>query len=186
MSFEKFQDSHPWQPSWISERNDFSNFESLCHCNASHQVSAQSDLGFRRRCRLKNFKKAAGWPSWILERNDFSNFESLCHCNASHQVTAQSDLGFRRRCRLKNFKKAAGWPSWILERNDFSNFESLCHCDASHQVSAQSDRVWEEMSFEEFQEGCHGGHLGNRNRTILAIFNLCVTDVSIKFQFNWT
>ena len=33
----------PWQPSWISEWNDFSNFESLCHCDASHQASAQSD-----------------------------------------------------------------------------------------------------------------------------------------------
>ena len=30
----------PWRPSWISERNDFSNSYSLCHCNASHQVSA--------------------------------------------------------------------------------------------------------------------------------------------------
>ena len=28
----------PWWPSWISERNDFSNFESLRHCDASHQV----------------------------------------------------------------------------------------------------------------------------------------------------
>ena len=42
-------------PSWISERNDFSNSESLCHCDASHQVSAQLDLQFGR-CRLKNFK----------------------------------------------------------------------------------------------------------------------------------
>ena len=31
--------------------------------------------------------------------------------------------------------------------------------------------VWE-MSFEEFQVGCHGGHLGYRNRTMLAILNL--------------
>ena len=30
----------------------------------------------------------------------------------------------------------------------------------------------EEMSFEEFQNGCHGGHLGYRNGTILAILNL--------------
>ena len=37
----------------------FSNFESLCHCDAFHQVSAQTDLGFGRRCRLKNFKMAA-------------------------------------------------------------------------------------------------------------------------------
>ena len=28
----------------ISEWNDFSNSKSLCHCDASHQVSAQSDL----------------------------------------------------------------------------------------------------------------------------------------------
>ena len=45
-----------WRPSWISERNDFSNSESLCHCDTSHQVLAQSDFRFRRRCHLKNFK----------------------------------------------------------------------------------------------------------------------------------
>ena len=45
-------------PSWISERNNFSNSESLYHCHASHQVSAQSDLWFGRCC-LKNFDMAA-------------------------------------------------------------------------------------------------------------------------------
>ena len=49
----------PWRPSWILEWNDFSNSESLSHCDASHQVSAQSDLRFGRRCSLKNFKMAA-------------------------------------------------------------------------------------------------------------------------------
>ena len=34
----------PWQPSWISQRNDFNNSESLGHCEASHQVLAQSDM----------------------------------------------------------------------------------------------------------------------------------------------
>ena len=43
----------------ISERNDFNNSESLCHCDASHQVLSQSDLRFGRRCRLKNFKMAS-------------------------------------------------------------------------------------------------------------------------------
>ena len=38
------------------QRSDFSNSKSLCHCDASHQVTAQSDLRFERRCRLKNFK----------------------------------------------------------------------------------------------------------------------------------
>ena len=36
----------PWRPSWISEWNVFSNSEPLCHCDASHQVSVQSDLPF--------------------------------------------------------------------------------------------------------------------------------------------
>ena len=29
--------------------------------------------------------------------------------------------------------------------------------------------VWEEMSFEEFQDGSHGGHLGYRNRTLIVL-----------------
>ena len=49
----------PWRPSWILEWNDFSNSESLSHSDASHQVSAQSDLRFGSRCCLKNFKMAA-------------------------------------------------------------------------------------------------------------------------------
>ena len=43
------------------------------------------------------------------------------------------------------------------------------------------------MSFEEFQDGSPGGHLGYRNGTILAILNLCVTMMPpIKFQLNRT
>ena len=53
MSFEGFQDGHHGGH-WILEWNDFSNFESLCH-----QVSAQSDLGFRRLMLFENFKMAA-------------------------------------------------------------------------------------------------------------------------------
>ena len=33
---------------------------------------------------------------------------------------------------------------------------------------------WEEISFKEFHDGPCSGHLGYRNRTILAILNLCV------------
>ena len=45
-----------WRPSWISERNNFSNSEFLFHCDASHQVLAQSNFRFGRRCHLKNSK----------------------------------------------------------------------------------------------------------------------------------
>ena len=37
----------------------FNNFESPFHPDASHQVSAQPDLLFRRRCDFKNFKMVA-------------------------------------------------------------------------------------------------------------------------------
>ena len=53
----------------------------------------------------------------------------------------------------------------------FSDSESPCHPDASHQVSAQSDLLWEEMWFEEFPDGHHGGHLGYWKSAILAILN---------------
>ena len=56
MSFEEFKDGR--QPSWISERKDFNNSKSLCHCDASKQVLAQSNLRFGKRCHLKNFKMA--------------------------------------------------------------------------------------------------------------------------------
>ena len=36
-----------------------SDSEFPCHPDASHKVSAQSDLQFGRRCGLKNFKTAA-------------------------------------------------------------------------------------------------------------------------------
>ena len=47
--------------------------------------------------------------------------------------------------------------------------------------------VWEEMSFEEFQDGRHGGHLGYRNRMLLAILNLHVATMPpTKFHLNPT
>ena len=54
----RFSRLPPWRSSWILERNDFSNSESLCCTDASHQVSAQSDLWFWRRCCLKNSNMA--------------------------------------------------------------------------------------------------------------------------------
>ena len=45
--------------------------------------------------------------------------------------------------------------------------------------------VLEEMSFEEFQGGRRGSHLGYQNGSILAILNLHVATMpSTKFQLN--
>ena len=91
------------RPSWISEWNDFSNSESLCHRDASHHVLAQSNLPFERRCHLKNFKIAsmvAILDIGMEQLKQFSIFMLL-------QVLAQSHLRFGRRCCLKYLKMAA-------------------------------------------------------------------------------
>ena len=72
-----------------------------------------------------------------------------------------------------------------LNGKDFSNSESLCHCDASNQVFGSTQlMVWEEMSFELFQDGVQ---LGYGNKMILAILSLYNSPKPpIKFQFNLT
>ena len=121
-----------WPPSWILELNNLSNSDSPGHPNTSHQVSAQSNFWFGRRCGLKNFKMAI-----ILEEQyDSSNSESPCCPNASHKVWAQSDLVFVSRCGWEIFKMATMVAILDIGMNDFSNSESQCPLDPSHQVSA--------------------------------------------------
>ena len=98
----------------------------LSHCDAFHQISAQSDLWFGRRCCLKN-----GY-----QNGKILAILNLSHCDAFKQVSAESDLQFGR-CRLKNFMVAILDIEW----NDFSSSDSLCQCDASHQVLTQSN-LW--------------------------------------------
>ena len=56
-----------------------------------------------------------------------------------------------------------------------------------HSLDSIRLTVWEEMLFEEFQDGHHGGHFGYRYGTILAILNLHVATMPpTKFQLNPT
>ena len=48
-----------WQPSWISDRYDFSSFRSRSCPIALEQVLAQIDQRFAKRCRKLSFKMAA-------------------------------------------------------------------------------------------------------------------------------
>ena len=72
-----------WQPSRIPEPNEFSNSESLCRPNASHQVWAQSDLAFGSRCSLKIFKMVT-MAILVSRTYNFSNSESSCSLDPSH------------------------------------------------------------------------------------------------------
>ena len=74
----------------------------------------------------------------------------------------------------------------VTEQSDFSNSESVSLWCLLSSLSPIELTVWE-MSFEEFQDGRHDGHLGYRNWTILAIRKLhVVTMPPIKFQLNPT
>ena len=55
----------PWQPSWISDRNDFSYFLSISHPNDSYHVWS---IGFwvQQKKRKIDFQ-----DSWISDRHDF-------------------------------------------------------------------------------------------------------------------
>ena len=64
----------PWRPSWISNRNNFSQFQSISHPDAYYQVSSQLAFGFRRRSEKKIFKRATMAPAWISNQHDFSYF----------------------------------------------------------------------------------------------------------------
>ena len=124
-----------WRPFWIPQRNNSCNSESLCHSDASHKVSAQSDLWFWRKCCLKNFKMAVILDIWT------KRFFAILNL----RVTVMPPIKFWLNPTYGSGGDVVWWisrwlqPSWISERNNFSNSESLCHCDAFHQVSAQSD-----------------------------------------------
>ena len=174
----------PWQPYWISERNDFSNFESLCHCDASHRFSSIGQ-GLRGDV-IWRFQDGRPGSHLGYRNGMILAILNLCVTVMPSIKFQLNWTGFKRRCYLKISRWLPWQPYWISERNDFSNFESLCHCDASHRFSSigqglRGDVIWR------FQDGRPGSHLGYRNGMILAILNLCVTVMpSIKFQLNLT
>ena len=118
---------------------------------------------------FQDFQAGPWRQSWTLEWNQFSYSKSLCYPNASHQ----SNLPFGSRCGFKIFKMAAQAAILDSQTERFKQFwiSMSLRCLPSSFGSIQL-KVWE-MSFEEFQDSHHGGHLGYRNWTILAILNLC-------------
>ena len=110
--------------------------------------------------------------------------ESRCHPNASHQVLAQSDLPFVSRWGLKIFKMATWGHLRYWTRTILAILNLSLRCLPSS-LGSFCITVWEEMPFEEFQDGPHDSHLGCRNGTNLAVLNLLVSPVPLtKFQLN--
>ena len=74
----------------------------------------------------------------------------------------------------------------ISDRNYFSYFWPKSHPDTSYHVSSFSLSVQEKKWKIDFQDGRHCRHLGFLIRTILAIFDLQVTQMlPTKFRVNW-
>ena len=89
----------PWQPSWISDQQDFSYFLSTSHPDAFYQVW-RVNWPFPSGEEAKN--RFSRWrPSWISDRNDFSFFFSTCLPDASYQVSSRLAQGCRRSRLLK-------------------------------------------------------------------------------------
>ena len=89
-----------WRPSWILEQKDFNNSKSPCGPNASHQVWAQSDLGFGSRCGFKIFKMATQAAILDSQTEWFKQFwiSMSLHCFPSScgsiQLTVWKELSF--------------------------------------------------------------------------------------------
>ena len=79
------------RPSWIFDRHNFSLFWCRSHPVATEQVSAQSGLRFKKRCRKLIFKMAAVVAILEFSIGSFSNFVSHKRANALHQVSIQLD-----------------------------------------------------------------------------------------------
>ena len=54
-----FNAAEPLRPTWISDRHNFSSFQSRCHPVATEQGLAQSNQRFGKRCQKLVFKMVA-------------------------------------------------------------------------------------------------------------------------------
>ena len=89
---------------------------------------------------------------------------------------------------VKNrFSRWLPWrPSWFYDRHDFSYFWSTSPRCFLPSLESTDLSVQEKKQKIDFQDGCHGSHLGFPIGTILAIFDLqVILMVPSKFGVNW-
>ena len=136
----RFSRLPPWQPSWISDRNDFSYFWSTSHPMLPTKFWVNWPFGSGEEVK-DGFSRCPPWrPSWISDRNNFSYFWSTSHPDASYQVSSQLALWFRRRSEKYIFKMAAIWLHGRHLRFSIgmilSYVWSTHHPNASYQVTS--------------------------------------------------
>ena len=114
-------------------------------------------------------------PSWISNWNDLTICISTSHPNASYQFSNQLALWFRKISDKKSFKMAAMVVILDFRSKQFKLFKiyKSPKCFLPSFVS-NGPSVQEKQKID-FQDGCHGGHLGFLIGMILAIFDLQVT-----------
>ena len=144
MSFEKFEE----RPSWMSKWNKFNSYESPCLPNASHQVSAESNLAFKNRPCFKISKQAT--MAAILNIGMEPKL-AILNLHVTPMPPSKVELNWTYHSGADMVWRFSKWPplelSWISERNDFSK----CCSDASHQVSAQSNLQFGRSCFKIFK-----------------------------------
>ena len=139
MRFEDFQDGHLGGRSQIiCDQNNFSNSESLCRSDASHQVWTWITVWkempfeeFQAGHRGGQLEYRNGMNLTVLNLHVFPMPPTKFHLNMTYH--SRTDV-------VLIFSSWPPWqPSWILVRNKFSNSKSPCHPNASDQVWAQSN-----------------------------------------------
>ena len=101
----RFSSWPSWRPSWILERNQFSNSKSPCYPNASYQGWVHSDKRFRSRLGLKIFKMATLGAILDIGTEQFKQFwiSMLLQCCPSSFSSIQLTVW---KMPLKTFKMA--------------------------------------------------------------------------------
>ena len=121
-----------WQPSWISDRHDFSYFfiNKSPRCFLASLVSI--DLLVQEKKRKINFQDGGhgshlGFPIGTI----LAIFDLQVTPMLPSKFGVDWPFGSGEETKIRFSRWPPWWPSWISDRHDFSYFWSTSHPDAS-------------------------------------------------------
>ena len=167
----------PWLQFGISYRNHLSYFLSTSHPDASYTCTKfRVNLPFSSEEEGKN--RFSRWPlSWISDWNNFSYFYIYKSSNCILPIfKSTGPLVQENKQKKKSFKMAAMEAILDFRSTQFKLFQ-IYKSPKCFLPSFESNglSVQEKKQKIDFQDGCHGDHLGFLIEMILAIFDLQVT-----------